>query len=165
MTASITGVLPASITDVLLSRDERMPWSEAVCGTIVLLTHRPDKPLKPEGQNVVSFLHRNEPHQYGHTASQIGKPGCGMVGNFTVDNGHFARRCRVFNGLSLDSFTPHQIERDAMSLTERLKQYAAIPDQMDRAIRGIAVLVMIAGLIALLALGVSVVALERSHAH
>jgi hypothetical protein len=96
------------------------------------------------------------------------KPGREMVGNFAVDNGHSPRRWGVFNGpLSLDSFTPHQrFERDAMNLTQRFKQYAAIPEQMDRAIRGIAVLVSIVGLIALLALGLSVVALERtSHAH
>jgi hypothetical protein len=72
----------------------------------------------------------------------------------------------VFSGLSLDSFTPHQPEREAMTLTERFKQYAAIPDQLEQTTRGIAALVAIAGLIALLALGLSVVALERTrHAH
>jgi len=53
-----------------------------------------------------------------------------------------------------------------MNLKTRFQQYAAIPDQVDNAIRGIAALVTIAGLIALLALGISVVALERtSRAH
>ena len=90
-----------------------------------------------------------------------------MVGNFAVDNGHSPRRWGVFNGLSLDSFTPHQYdEREAMTLAQRMKQYTEIPVQLQRATRGIATLVTIAGLIALLALAISVVALERtSHAH
>jgi hypothetical protein len=86
-----------------------------------------------------------------------------MVGNFAVNNGHSPRRWGVFNGLSLDSFTPHQPERVAMTLAQRFKQYAAIPDQLEEATRGIAALVAIAGLIALLALGLSVVALERTY--
>jgi len=86
-----------------------------------------------------------------------------MVGNFAADNGHSPRRWRVFSGLSLDSFTPHQYnESDAMTLAQRMKQYTEIPDQLERATRGIAALVTITGLIALLALAISFVALERT---
>lgn len=47
-----------------------------------------------------------------------------------------------------------------------MKQYAAIPEQMERAVNGIAVLMTVTGLIALIALGLSIVALERTtHAH
>lgn len=48
-----------------------------------------------------------------------------------------------------------------MNLTARLKEYAAIPEQLQQATRGIAVMVLLTGLIALIALTVSVVALER----
>lgn len=73
----------------------------------------------------------------------------------------------MFSGLSLDSFTPHQYdESEAMTIAQRVKQYAEIPVQLERATRGIAALVTIAGLVALLALAISFVALERtSHAH
>jgi hypothetical protein len=90
-----------------------------------------------------------------------------MVGNFAVDNGHSPLAVGgVFSGLSLDSSTPHQPERVAMKLTERFKQYAAIPEQMNHAIRGFALLISTVMLIALIALAMSATALERtSRAH
>lgn len=73
----------------------------------------------------------------------------------------------AFSGLSLDSSTPPLTERVAMTVKfrERMEQFTSIPDRLERTTNGIAALVSIAGLIALLALAVSIVALERTHAH
>lgn len=52
-----------------------------------------------------------------------------------------------------------------VKLRERMEQFTSIPERLERTTNGIAALVTIAGLIALLALAMSIIALERTHAH
>jgi len=85
-----------------------------------------------------------------------------MVGNFTADNGKPVRRYGFVGGLSPDSSTLHQPEREtAMTLAQKMRQVTEIPTELERLSHNVAALAVAVTFISFLALGIAVLALGR----